>query len=69
MPEVTGVHDLHIWALGTTDAAITVHLLRNDQTDVNFIKTIQQGLTSRFSIGHATIQVEFGSSEECGIEF
>jgi len=69
LPEVTGVHDLHIWALGTNDAAITVHLSTNVQTDVNFIKTIQYELNNRFSIGHATIQVEFGSSEECGIEF
>lgn len=69
LPEVTGVHDLRIWALGTNDAAITVHLSTNIQTDVNFIKTIQQELNSRFSIGHVTIQVEFGSGEECGIEF
>ena len=69
LEEVTSVHDLHIWALGTTDAAITVHLSTRVQTDVNFIKTIQQELNSRFNIGHATVQVEFGSSEECGIEF
>ena len=69
LEEVTSVHDLHIWALGTTDAAITVHLSTRVQTDVNFIKTIQQELNSRFNIGHATVQFEFGSSEECGIEF
>lgn len=69
LPEVTGVHDLHIWALGTNDAAITVHLSTKLPTDVKFIKAIQQELNNRFSIGHATIQVEFGSDKECGIEF
>jgi cobalt-zinc-cadmium efflux system protein len=68
LPEVAGVHDLHIWALGTTDAAITVHLLTKEQTDVRFIRMIQRELGSRFHIGHATVQVEYGG-EECGIEY
>ena len=37
LSEVTGVHDLHIWSLGTTDAALTVHLTTCVQTDVSFI--------------------------------
>jgi cobalt-zinc-cadmium efflux system protein len=68
LPEVTGVHDLHIWALSTTDAALTVHLSTSEQTDINFITSIQQELHKRFRIEHATIQVEFGSSDDCGIQ-
>jgi cobalt-zinc-cadmium efflux system protein len=68
LPEVTGVHDLHIWALSTTDAALTVHLSTSEQTDINFITSIQQELHERFRIEHATIQVEFGSAEDCGIQ-
>ena len=68
LPEVAGVHDLHIWALGTTDAAITVHLLTKEPTDVGFIRMIQRELGTRFHIGHVTIQVEYGG-EECGIEY
>jgi cobalt-zinc-cadmium efflux system protein len=68
LPEVTGVHDLHIWALSTTDAALTVHLSTSEQTDINFITSIQQKLHERFRIEHATIQVEFGSAEDCGIQ-
>jgi cobalt-zinc-cadmium efflux system protein len=67
LPEVSGVHDLHIWALGTTDAALTVHLSTCKQTDISFITSIQKGLHERFRIEHATIQVEFGSAEDCGI--
>jgi cobalt-zinc-cadmium efflux system protein len=62
LPEVTGVHDLHIWALSTTDAALTVHLSTSVQTGVPFIQDIQKALMDRYGIGHATIQVEFGSS-------
>jgi cobalt-zinc-cadmium efflux system protein len=68
LPEVSGVHDLHIWALSTTDAALTVHLSTSEQTDINFITSIQQELHERFRIEHATIQVEFGSAEDCGIQ-
>lgn len=69
LPEVSGVHDLHIWALSTTDAALTVHLSTCEQTDIGFITSIQQELHNRFRIEHATIQVEFGTIEECGIKY
>ena len=68
LPEVSGVHDLHIWALGTSDAALTVHLSTNEQTGLSFITSIQDQLRERFSIDHATIQIEFGSIEDCGIK-
>ena len=41
LPQVSDIHDLHIWALSTTDAALTVHLATNTQTDVTFITNIQ----------------------------
>ena len=61
LPEVNNIHDLHIWALSTTDAALTVHLATNTQTDVSFITTIQHQLHEQFDIEHATIQIEYGS--------
>ncbi len=62
LPEVTGVHDLHIWSLGTTDAALTVHLTTSVQTNVNFITRIQHQLHEQFNIEHSTIQVEYGGT-------
>lgn len=67
LPGVEDVHDLHIWALSTTDAALTVHLATSEQTDLNFITSIQQKLNERFRIEHSTIQIEFGTMENCGI--
>lgn len=69
LPGVTGVHDLHIWSLGTTDAALTVHLSTSVQTNVNFISSIQRDLHSRFEIEHSTIQIEFGGMDDCGNKF
>jgi cobalt-zinc-cadmium efflux system protein len=68
LPEVTGVHDLHVWSLGTTDAALTVHLATSVQTDLTFITSIQRYLHKQFNIEHSTIQVEYGSTEDCGIK-
>ena len=69
LPEVTGVHDLHIWSLGTTDAALTVHLTTSVQTSVSFISSIQHHLHEQFNIEHSTIQVEYGDMEDCGNKF
>lgn len=63
LPAISGVHDLHIWALGTTDAALTVHLKTSVQTDINFITSVQKELNKRFSIEHSTIQIEYGVNE------
>jgi len=69
LPEVTGVHDLHIWSLGTTDAALTVHLSTSVQTNVSFISSIQHELHTQFDIEHSTIQIEFGGMDDCGNKF
>jgi cobalt-zinc-cadmium efflux system protein len=69
LPEVTGVHDLHIWSLGTTDAALTVHLTTSVQTNVSFISSIQHHLHAQFNIEHSTVQVEFGGMDDCGNKF
>jgi cobalt-zinc-cadmium efflux system protein len=69
LPEVTGVHDLHIWSLGTTNAALTVHLRTCVQTNVSFISSIQHHLHDQFEIEHSTIQIEYGGMEDCGNKF
>jgi cobalt-zinc-cadmium efflux system protein len=61
-PGVAAVHDLHIWALGTTETALTAHLLRPGLAgpDDAFLLDTQAALRSRFGITHATLQVEAG---------
>ena len=61
-PGVAAVHDLHIWALGTRETALTAHLVRPGATgpDDAFLAATCAALRARFGIGHATLQVEAG---------
>lgn len=57
-PGVQSVHDLHIWALDTAQAAMTAHLVMpTGQADDAFLKDIADSLHERFEITHSTIQV------------
>jgi len=63
LPGVTEVHDLHVWALSTTETALTAHLTRPEggPTD-DFLHEACAGLSERFGIGHATLQLETGGA-------
>jgi cobalt-zinc-cadmium efflux system protein len=58
---VAAVHDLHIWPMGATETALTVHLIcpAGHPGDA-VLADIAHGLDHRFGIGHATLQVETG---------
>jgi cobalt-zinc-cadmium efflux system protein len=63
LPGVTEVHDLHIWAMSTTQSALTVHLMRPQcLTDDKFLHEVADELEKRFNIQHPTIQVERGNN-------
>ena len=65
-PGVTDVHDLHIWAMSTTETALTVHLTRPDNADPDgFLHATCEGLAHKFNIGHCTLQVEVGDAAHC----
>ena len=62
LPGVTGVHDLHIWGMSTTDAALTAHLVRPAGADDDrFLIDACRTLHDRFHIEHPTLQVERGN--------
>jgi cobalt-zinc-cadmium efflux system protein len=67
LPSVTSVHDLHIWALSTTEPALTAHLVVNDTKASNaLIEKVQYELHNKFGIEHTTLQLEQDSSTlEC----
>jgi cobalt-zinc-cadmium efflux system protein len=67
LPDVTDVHDLHVWGMSTTDVALTAHLVKPVACDDDalLIGTCQE-LNKRFGIGHATLQIERGRGpHEC----
>ena len=59
LPGVTGVHDLHIWSMSTTEVALTAHvILPWDTCSPTMLADASAELARRFKIGHATIQLE-----------
>jgi cobalt-zinc-cadmium efflux system protein len=63
---VAAVHDLHIWALGTTQAALTAHLVMPEPADHDsLLADVSRELHDRFGIEHATVQIERGTGAAC----
>jgi len=59
LPGVRELHDLHIWAMSTTDTALTAHLVMDPMPDTDeFLHEASEQLESRFGIHHPTIQIE-----------
>ena len=67
LENVITIHHLHIWALSTTENALTVHIVKeifanNDE----LLKEINHELKHHFNISHTTIQIEDNECEsEC----
>jgi len=58
LPGVAQVHDLHVWAMGTAEIAMTAHLVMPEgQADDAFLQHATAQLHERFEIGHVTLQV------------
>ena len=56
---VAGVHDLHVWALSTTETALTAHLVMPDgHPGDGFVHGLADELRRSYGIGHVTLQVE-----------
>ncbi|NWF89784.1 MAG: cation transporter [Ignavibacteriaceae bacterium] len=56
---VKEVHDLHIWAMSTTETALTVHLVMPDGLDDDkFLNNVCCVLHEKFGIEHSTLQIE-----------
>ena len=57
LPGVARVSDLHVWATGTTEVALTAHLVMPaGHPDDAFFRDAAARLQERFAIGHVTLQ-------------
>ena len=61
LPTCVDVHDLHVWGMSTTEAALTAHVVMAQTVcdDALLAKTANE-LHQKFGIEHTTLQVEFG---------
>ena len=71
LPGVIGTHHLHIWSLSTTETALTVHLLVDQQCNRDrLLRHANAYVHELFGISHSTIQVEHGETthdhDHCG---
>jgi len=64
LPGVTGLHDLHIWGMSTTETALTCHLVMpgGHPGDATLTGVAQQ-LHHDFGIHHTTIQIELADTD------
>lgn len=71
LPSVSAMHDLHIWAMGTSQVALTAHLELNDPAaDLTAVLCqAQDELHAHFEIRHVTLQLEPPAyAQRCGLQ-
>jgi cobalt-zinc-cadmium efflux system protein len=65
IPDVTDVHDLHVWTLTSGMPVATVHIAAVDDADRDRVMAWARSvLRDEFRVTHATLQVESGD-EDC----
>lgn len=62
LPNVKSIHDLHVWAMSTTENAMTVHLVSREENNFEKLQTeVNKLLHDKFKISHVTVQIEFNN--------
>jgi cobalt-zinc-cadmium efflux system protein len=63
-PQVSEVHDLHVWEIGSGFPALSAHVLVDPEADCHRIRReLEQILKARFALEHTTLQVDHVQSE------
>lgn len=58
-PEVIKFHDLHVWALSTTEVALSVHIVVDkDNFSPDIVCTLTEQFRKKYQIQHTTVQLE-----------
>jgi len=64
---VSGIHDLHVWPISTTETALTCHLCMPGGAGDAFLMETAQQLKASFRIGHTTLQIETHPDNGCAL--
>lgn len=64
LPGVTDVHHLHIWAMSTTETALTAHLVA--PAAAPGLLALANSKLGELGIGHVTLQIEQSADDDCG---
>lgn len=68
IPGVDDVHHIHIWAISTTENALTAHIVLKAPGDMQEAKHLIRHRLEDFGIGHATLEFEV-PGEHCEATF
>jgi cobalt-zinc-cadmium efflux system protein len=66
-PDVSGMHDLHVWALSSAEVALSCHVVVGERSlgdAEHLVRDLEGRLCAKFDIGHTTVQLE--SCHPCG---
>lgn len=61
--EVEAIHDLHIWAMSTSENSLSAHLIAPYANQDKLLNDIQNIVSKQYSITHLTIQIEKDNSQ------
>ena len=65
-PGVASVHDLHVWPLSTTQAALSAHLVMPEGHPGDVVlATLAHELDEKYGLRHVTLQIETGDGTNC----
>jgi cobalt-zinc-cadmium efflux system protein len=67
---VAGVHDLHVWTIGSDSRALSAHILLDDRRiseGVEILATLRRVALDRYGISHVTVQLEAEHCDPGGI--
>jgi cobalt-zinc-cadmium efflux system protein len=69
LPGVSDAHDLHVWGMSTTEAALTAHLVMpGGHPGDRFMADAAEELEQHLSIHHTTLQIELGATpHDCAL--
>ena len=68
LPDVDDVHHIHIWAISTTENALTAHIVLKQPESMQEVKHLIHHRLEDFGIGHATLEFEV-PGEHCEAVF
>lgn len=67
-PAIDEVTDFHIWAMSTTEAALTAHVVVPEDRGGLDVVVLAHALHDRFGIAHSTIQVDPAGGHACPLD-
>jgi cobalt-zinc-cadmium efflux system protein len=69
LPDVTSVHDLHVWTIGNAEVALSTHLVSPAASDPgDLLREVRDLLAERFGVRHTTVQIEVDDGTEADCE-